>query len=379
MWYKTVAVTSTAGRVWNWLTEPLEQRSAELDPDIWYPTIDEQLYARQQQQAIGSSSRLTIKQALGIPAVYRAVSLISSVVGSLDLQEFIGDVEIDAAPVLKRPAKAWKPSEFKRDTAMYMASRGESIWMVDEVGFDGFATSLLPLVPEQMNSEWNGREFTRWWTVDGNGRERTFRPETIKHMYLTRDPATGRGLGPLQLCGIALNAAQQAEVWASRFYLGSQTDLYMDSASPLSKGDVDTFHERWTSRPPNLPKVGHGFTPHKLTVDMESAQALEARKLTRSDAALMFGISGALMEVADSGSSIKYSNVGGLATELIRLCVGPQYLEPIEEAFSDLRPRGHEARFDVEGFQRADDAVAPSTSRVAPVSDTVPEPLRAIG
>ncbi len=366
-------------RLLTWLTEPLEQRSSpELDPDINYPTIDEQLYARQQQQAYGNSSRLTIKQALGIPAVMRAVTLISSVIGSLDLKEFINGTEIEAAPVLKRPARKWKPSEFKKDTGMYLASRGESIWMWDEIGFDGFPTSLLPLVPEQMNSTWNGREFTDWWTTDNDGRERHFDPARISHMYLVRDPSTGRGLGPLQLCGVSLNASQQADVWASRFYLGSIPSLYMDSESPMSPGDVDTFFENWTKRPPNLPKVGHGFTPNSIAVDMEHAQAIEARMLTRGEVALMFGISGALMEVADSGSSITYSNVGGLATELIRLCIAPQYLEPIEEAFSDLRPRGHDARFDVEGFQRADDAVAPSSRVAAPDTVQAPAPIRAV-
>lgn len=362
----------------HWLFDPLEQRTApELDPDIDYPSIDDQLFARQQRQA-GVSGRITIRQALGIPAVFRAVDLISSVVGSLDLKEYVNGQEVEAAPVIRRPVRRWKPSEAKKDTAMYMASRGEAIWLTDERGFDGFASSILPLVPEQMQSSWNGREFMDWWTVE-NGRERHFDPALITHMYLMRDPVTGRGVGPLQLAGVALNAAQQADVWASRFYLGSIPSLYLDSESPLTPEEVDRIKDRWLSDPPNIPKVGHGFTPTPLDVNMENAQAVQSRQLTRGEVALMFGISGALMEVTESGSSIKYSNVGGLATELIRLCIGPKYLEPIEEAFSDLRPRGHEVRFDVEGFQRADDAVAPSAGRAQPATVPALGPLRAIG
>lgn len=363
-------------RVWTWLTEPLEERTGPLDPDISYPDIDEQLYARQRQLA-GTTGRITIKEALGIPAIFRAVDLIQSVIGSLDLKEFRNGVEIEPSTLVKRPTRQWRPNESKRDIAMYLASRGEAILLVDETGFDGFPSSVLPLVPEQMQSEWNGREFTDWWTTDRDGRERHFRPDLIKHIYQVRDPSTGRGLGPLQLCGIALNAAQQADVWASRFFLGSIPSLYLDSESPLSVEDVDKIKERWLTDPPNIPKVGHGFTPTLLNPSMENAQAIQSRQLTRADAALMFGISGALMEVAESGSSITYSNVGGLATELIRLTIAPKYLEPIEECFSDMRPRGTEVRFDVEGFQRADDAVAPSASVSA--SDTVPTSLRAVG
>jgi phage portal protein BeeE len=74
----------------------------------------------------------------------------------------------------------------------------------------------------------------------------------------------------------------------------------------------------------------------------------------RGEVALMFGIPGRLLEYAESGTSVTYANVGDLATELVRLTLAPLYLEQIEQAFSDLLPRGHEVRFDVEGFERAD-------------------------
>jgi hypothetical protein len=146
----------------------------------------------------------------------------------------------------------------------------------------------------------------------------------------------------------------EAERWASRFYVGSVPSLYLEAKVPLAGDDPDTIKSKWLQDPPNVPKVGYGLTPHQIGMDMENAQAIQSRMYSRGDAALILGIPGRMMEYAESGSSITYANVGDLATELVRLTLGPAYLEQIEQAFSDLRPRGTEVRYDVEGFERAD-------------------------
>jgi HK97 family phage portal protein len=118
--------------------------------------------------------------------------------------------------------------------------------------------------------------------------------------------------------------------------------------------EATTIKEQWLLDPPNLPKVGYGFTPSTIGWNPEQAQLNGARMFNRGEVALMFGIPGRLLEYAESGTSVTYANVGDLATELVRLCLAPAYLEQVEQAFSDLLPRGHEVRFDVEELQRAD-------------------------
>jgi len=123
---------------------------------------------------------------------------------------------------------------------------------------------------------------------------------------------------------------------------------------PLAGDDPQTIKDKWLQDPPNVPKVGYNLEPHQIGWNAENAQLTESRMYSRGEAALMFGIPGRMLEYSESGSSITYANVGDLATELVRLTLGPVYLEQIEQAFSDLRPRGTEVRFDVEGFERAD-------------------------
>lgn len=339
-----------------WLTRlfGVEQRTDIFDPSASYPDIDAQLLTMQR----ANRDRVvppTIKEALGVPAVLRAVSLIATTIASLDLRAYDRDRRIiDPAPsVVRRPAKSWRPFDFWRDTALYMATRGESIWLTLSRDFDGFPLDIVPVVPESIKSEWDGLEYQ--WFREVQGRRIPYNSRDVTHVTLLRDATTGRGMGPLQLCGAALTVAEEADRWASRFFSGGgNPSVYLESEAPLSQDEADAIKLAWLRDPPNMPKVGHGLKPDTLTFNAEQSQLIESRLNNRAEVALMFGISGRLLEYAASGSAITYANVGDLATELLRLTLAPYYLEPLEQAFSDLLPRGTEARFDVDGLQRAD-------------------------
>lgn len=326
------------------------QQRADLDPTVAYPDIDAQLFSR--QNARTSPYRPSIREAMGIPAVWRAVMLLSSTGASLNLKEYQNQVEIPASPFVRRPAKGWTPGAFVRDSIMYMATRGESIWLTLARDFNGKASDVLPVAPELIKSEWDGQRH-QWW-IEQNGRRTPLNAADVTHIPLMRNPQTGRGEGPLQVCGVALNVAVEADRWANRFFVGGIPSVFLDSQQPINATEAATIKSQWLQDPPNVPKVGYGFTPTTLQVNPEVAQLTESRTMSRGETALMFGINGRLMEYAASGSSLSYQNVGDLATELVRLTLAPQYLEPMEQAFSDLLQVGHEVRFDVEGFQRAD-------------------------
>lgn len=341
-------------QLWTWLTEPLESRTApELEASAQYPDIDAQLYERLRVRTANASIP-TVKEALGLPAIYRAVSLLASAAASLNLIEYVGaEKAIVQSTVVRRPQKLWTPGAFVRDTVHHMAAWGESIWTVLTRDVAGFASSILPVAPYSMKSkEWDGQKM-RWFSMI-NGREVEQDPANIIHIPLLRDPATGRGLGPLQVCGAAVNVAVEADRWAQRWFVGGMPSTFLKSDMPIDEKEATTVKEQWLADPPNLPKVGYAFTPQRIGFSVEEAQLNGARMFNRGEVALMFGIPGRLLEYAESGTSVTYANVGDLATELVRLTLAPLYLEQIEQAFSDLLARGREVRFDVEGFERAD-------------------------
>jgi HK97 family phage portal protein len=354
LWYSPLVLE----KMWSWLTEDLSQRqSPELDPGTAYPDIDQQLYERlRSQAAVGVP---TVKEALGLPAIWRSISLLASAAASLNLVEYITSgantfPALITSPFIRRPNPLWTPGAFVRDTVQFMAGWGENIWLVRKRDAAGFASSLLPVAPYSMSStNWNG-ETLDWISIDSQGRQVAVAREDVVHIPLLRDPETGRGVGPLQRCGAAVTVAVEADNWARRWFVGGMPSLYLDSAMPIDELEATTVKDQWLADPPNIPKVGYGFTPTQIGWNPENAQLNGARMFNRGEVALMFGIPGRLLEYAESGTSVTYANVGDLATELVRLTLAPLYLEQIEQAFSDLLPRGHEVRFDVEELQRAD-------------------------
>jgi HK97 family phage portal protein len=343
-----------ASRVWQWLTEPMFQRqSPELDASASYPDIDAQLFDRlRARQAV---SPPTVKEALGLPAIYRSVTLLATAAASLNLVEYINQTPaIIQTPFVRRPNQKWTPGSFWRDTVQAMATYGEAIWLVRKRDAADFASELLPVAPYSMSSTgWDG-ESLQWTSTDLDGRKTSYDSRDVVQICLLRDPATGRGMGPLQTCGAAVTVSVEADNWARRWFVGGMPSLYLDSAMPVDELEATTIKEQWIADPPNMPKVGYGFTPSQIGWNPEQAQLNGARMFNRGEVALMFGIPGRLLEYAESGTSVTYANVGDLATELVRLCLAPAYLEQVEQAFSDLLPRGHEVRFDVEELQRAD-------------------------
>jgi HK97 family phage portal protein len=336
----------------------LEQRAAQLeeralDPGISYPDIDAQLFARQNRSG---AIVPTIREALGIPAATRAVTLLSTTAGSLDLNAYRNGVRLEPdPPLVARPCKAWTPGRFTRDSVFYMATRGETIWLITErYAEDGAPASVIPVPPESMQSDYNGVEHT-WYSYRKDGKRYDYDPRDVRQVTLLTDPATGRGLGPLQLCGAALNVAVEADRWAARYFAGGGMPSVFLSATGILAGDEpDRIKEQWLRDPPNMPKVASNITPTVLNANPEQAQLVGSRGHSRGDIALAFGINGRLLEAPVGGTSLSYQNVGDLATELVRLTLAPYYLEQLEQAFSDLLPRGTEARYDVEGLQRAD-------------------------
>lgn len=339
-------------RLSTWLTEPLEQRSAELDPSATYPDVDALLYERQRARRHIPAAP-TVKEALGQPAIYRSVSLLSSAAASLNLIEYVNSAPVEvASTVVRRPSQLWTPGAFVRDSVQHMASYGETIWTVLSRDVAGFASNLAVVAPYSMRSEWNG--LTYRWFSKVNGRDVEQDPANIVHIPLLRNPETGRGMGPLQTCGAAVNVSVESDNWAQRWFVGGMPSVFLKAEMPVDEKEATTVKDQWLTDPPNIPKVAYGYTPSTMGWNPEQAQLNGARMFNRGEVALMFGIPGRLLEYAESGTSVTYANVGDLATELVRLTLAPLYLEQIEQAFSDLLPRGHEVRFDVEGFQRAD-------------------------
>jgi len=300
----------------------------------------------------------SVRQAMGVPAVYRCVSLISNVTGVLSLEVYRAGAKLspdDTPRLAVRPDPFRQPRLFFRDTAMYEAQYGESWWWVAARDPDDQPLSLLAVNPREVMVEHNVRD-PRYPVITWRG---TVMPNRdMRQLTLMTDPSNPlRGWGPLQACGAAVSVAVEAQEWAANFFAdGGLPSVVLRSAIKLTTDEAETMREQWVDKPHNVPRVvdpeieeikEFGFSP-------AAAQLTDVRTFQNGEVAIMFGVPGTLLDHATQGVSITYQNVGMEFDKFVRSCLWPNYLEGMEQEMSDVLPRQHVARFNVDALLRAD-------------------------
>lgn len=344
--------------------EPMHERSVLFESHA-IPLEEQVLELRRKRLRMNRPWRYpSVNEALGVPAIFRAVSLIATSTGSIALEAYRRGVRLedDAVPsLIKRPDPLRIPRDFYRDTAYYLASRGEYWWYVGKRDGDGNALSLFVVPPWEVTvtpTKDRLRPKIEWLGIER-------RPEDMRHGTFLPDETGYRGVGPLQMCGAAISVTVEAQEWAARYYVKGATDMWIKYDGPLG-GDEDDetdglseaqrLKAEWTARTAGDPAVtGDEIADIKqFDINPQGAQMLEAREYQNGDAARMFGISGSLLEYTTPGSNLTYQNIEQEFTKFVRTCLAPGYLEPIEQEMSDLLTRSTVARFNVKGFMRAD-------------------------
>jgi HK97 family phage portal protein len=324
-----------------------------------YPDFDQQMAALllNRRRTLPPWRIASVSQAMGFPAINRCVTLIANTVGSLSVDAYRDGRKLegnDRPRLIVRPNPLTRPQVFYRNSAYYMASRGEAWWMVMKRDGDGMPISLYPARPWEITIEPTTdplRPTIFWNNVKQNN------DDVIHISLMPDDNDMYRGIGPLQQCGAAVSVAVEAQEWAANFYAeGGTPSTLIKSAVDLDENDADALREQWVSRPHNVPRIiDPGIEDvRELGINQQGAQMLESREYQNGDAARMFGIPGSLIDHQTPGSTLTYQNLEGEYTKLVRGCLLPNYLEPMEQAMSDLLTRSTVARFHVDGLLRAD-------------------------
>jgi phage portal protein BeeE len=339
--------------------------------------IDKILHARENPRS-GFYRLPSVAEALGVPSIQRAVSLISSTVGMLSVQGFRNGELMPTPPqLIARPDPDQTPYEFYSMTAAQSAKYGEFVWWIASRDSDNLATALVnvPLNELQVQDNSDNRRFPkyRWGKVEST-RYSPANPsgQFVHKKYPIGEPYALRGEGPLQLGQIAISISVEAQIWAANFYGGGghASDIIkhaaildptlrddFDNPDPVNGlSEADRLKAQYIARDGNTPMV-IDQNIESITdspIDPTGAQMLEARLHQNGDAARLFGLPGKFVEYVQSGTSLTYQTLESAFTDLVKTCLQPLYLEPIEQALSDLLTRSTSARFNVKGFLRAD-------------------------
>lgn len=358
---------------------PAGMRTMSLLDEFDHPDLSTQLGMLRGWTGGGVRTRrlATVRDALGVPAIFRANSLIANVTGMLSMRGLKDEVELppqERPRIIVRPdpREGVTPRDFYRDTAWNLGRYGEAWWFVSHRDSDGVADALFnvpnpvevqveedPRDPVNPVITWRGRS-----TRDG-----TLLRRDMRHLTFLPDDTGLRGIGPLQICGVAASVAVEAQEWARNFYAGGYPNIVIKTAGPLG-GDEDGWSTEgqeeagavseaqrlkleWISTAPNTPKIIDDSieSVEQLEPNPQGAQMLDARDYQNGDAARMYGIPGSILEYYRSGSSLTYQNLDDEFIKWVRLGLRPGYLEAIEQAMSDLLTRQTVARFNTESLE----------------------------
>lgn len=302
---------------------------------------------------------VNVEQALGLSAVYRSVDIICTSVMQLELGVWRGTAEMKKVPALvSRPDINSSPSKFLKKTAMSLATHGNAFWLVDRQDNNdpiSIATNLTVLNPLTVAIEHDKEGNVKFRTVVKN-KSVLLDEHRVKHIKLMEVWGTDLGLGPIQAQRMGLAGHINLRDYSQKVFTEYPTGI-VSSKDVLNKDIVDAYEARWyesetTGR--RIRFLGNGMTYQPIMLNPEDAQFLENQAFAITDVARMFGIPANYLHAEIGGNSMTYQNMEDVDTQFVKYTL-TGYLREIEEAFTDLLPRGQRARFKLEGFLRADE------------------------
>ena len=292
------------------------------------------------------------KTALGIPAIYRGVSLISDAIGALDLCAYRNKREVTPTPqILMRPV----PTETRMETISAMAAsliiHGNYVAVLGEPGLNGYPESIYPVSPDRVEVV---REKGRIvYKID----EVTYDRSQIFHIKNFVMPGDLVGRGILAIAKQALGKEIAINEYASRYFDGGvNPTAVIKSANPdLSQEEADALKTAWMamySSRNRSPVVMNSSTDFEvLSSNAAESQLVEAQTAGLTEAANILGLPPYFL--GSPNSSRTYSNVEQENLQLIKWSIQP-IAERIEAAFSDLLVRGQVAKFKYESLLKTD-------------------------
>lgn len=298
-------------------------------------------------------SNVSVDQALSIGAVYRSIFILVTAVAQLELTAVRNGREMKTAPPLIRQPNVYDTSTaLIEETVFSLAAHGNTYWRTYRSDSSSPVQSIKVLDPNEVRIE----EDKEKGTVKYFWENKELKPHQIKHLKLIRRPGKVKGTGPIQqncqeLAGV-LRLRKFADEW---FDSSGVPPGYLETDQQLSPEESARFAEAWKKflREHGIPVLSNGLAYKHLHIKPADAQFLEVQQAAVVGIARLFGIPAMHLLAELTGTSNTYlnleqANIVWMQTTLIR------YANEIENALSDLLPRGTKAKFKMDSILRAD-------------------------
>ncbi|MDD7687543.1 MAG: phage portal protein [Actinomycetaceae bacterium] len=289
---------------------------------------------------------LTREQAMSVPAVAKARSLILGTLGRQPLALYRDDEQLTPPPWLYRSDTAQAPLTRLSWTLDDLLFYGRSLWAVERDSAGMIADAIR--LPQD------------WWDINSDGHVCVSITGTDTKKPVPPDSVIlfeGLQEGLLDIASRTLTAAIDLEnAWGKR--VSSPVPLVelheAERDSEITEAEAEELVARWeTSRQ----KGGTAFTPYGLQLiehgDKATDLFIEGRNALRLDVALFTNLPSTLLEGSQATASLTYSTQEGRRNELVDYSLA-YWAAPIEARLSqdDVTPPGTRIAFNIEYFSQ---------------------------
>lgn len=329
----------------------------------WFNSANEGVEVRAELPVMGSpyqpisatnlegtnAGAVSADRAIGLAGVYRAVTVLGTAVSQLDLGVYRNDQEVPQAStsLIARPDYTQPLTAFLEATVTSLATNGNAYWLLNKKSPTDTVQNITVLNPLMIHIE--DRDGKRFY----NYGDKRYQEWQVKHLKLTRLPGYTYGVGPIQACQNELRGALDLRNYADNWFReGERTKVILKTDKALNQQQADDYTQRWIDSRGDVRTLGSGLSAERWAITPAEAQWLESQSFSITQIARMFGLPAQYL-MTDPGNSSTYSNQQDVDSNFLKFTLS-RYLNEIEDAFSDLLPRGQEVRFKVESLLRTD-------------------------
>lgn len=289
--------------------------------------------------------------ALTLVPVSRAISVLETAIMQIPVEVFRGNTQIPSPAWLDYPdvENNVSQSEWLGTTVYHMAVFGNAYWLIKR-GPRGII-NITNIHPATISTLTDNKGII-YYNIDG----KKYSNKDIVHIKLWKKPSTTDllGEGPIQRHRSVLRSALDLHNYADNWFRTSAVPTGTLTTTEFLSEDVAKQNKEAfvaSQRERSVAVLSSGLKYESVTLSPEQAQFLENQKFISRQIALMFGVPPMYLSMAIEGQGMTYINGNEDRTRLYDDGL-QQYVVRIQQAITDLLPRGQKAEFNLTEFLR---------------------------
>lgn len=289
--------------------------------------------------------------ALTLIPVSRAVSVLETAIMQIPVQVYRGSDLISSPAWLETPdiENNISQAEWMGKTVLHMATLGNAYWKIKRgprgiINIEVLHPSLVNIMTDNKNNVtyvYAGKTYTK---------------NDILHLKLySKALATDHyGEGPIQRHKNVLRSALDLQNYADNWFRTSAVPTGTLTTTEFLSEDVAVANKKAfieSQRERSVAVLSSGLSYESISLNPEEAQFLENQKHITRQIATMFGVPTLYMGMGIEGQGMTYTNGNEDRNKLFEDGL-QQYIVRIQQAITDLLPRGQYAKFNLTEFLR---------------------------